>query len=47
MTAPAAQWQLDRLSPIAREAAETAAVGAGISLSSWLTKLISEMKSLL
>jgi ParB/RepB/Spo0J family partition protein len=42
MTAPAAQWQLDRLSTSAREAAETASLGAGISLSAWLTKLINE-----
>ncbi|HXE29210.1 MAG TPA: ParB/RepB/Spo0J family partition protein [Stellaceae bacterium] len=42
MTAPAAQWQLDRLSTNAREAAEIASLGAGVSLSSWLTKLISE-----
>jgi ParB family transcriptional regulator, chromosome partitioning protein len=42
MTAPAAQWQLDRLSTSAREAAEIASLGAGVSLSSWLTKLISE-----
>ena len=41
MTAPAAQWQLDRLSTSAREAAEIASLGAGVSLSSWLTKLIS------
>ena len=42
MTALAAQWQLDRLSTNAREAAEIASLGAGVSLSSWLTKLISE-----
>jgi ParB/RepB/Spo0J family partition protein len=42
MTAPAAPWQLDRLSTSAREAAEIASLGAGVSLSSWLTKLISE-----
>ncbi len=42
MTSPAAQWQLDRLSTSAREAAEIASLGAGVSLSSWLTKLISE-----
>src|SRR5579875_131319 len=42
MTAPAAPWQLDRLSTSAREAAEIASLGAGISLSSWLTRLIGE-----
>jgi ParB family chromosome partitioning protein len=42
MTAPAAQWQLDRLSADAREAAETAALEVGVSLSSWLTKSIDE-----
>jgi ParB family chromosome partitioning protein len=42
MTAPAAQWQLDRLSTSAREAAEIASLGAGISLSAWLSRLISE-----
>ena len=45
MTAPAAQWQLDRLSTSAREAAEIASLGAGVSLSSWLTKLIIETGS--
>ena len=42
MTAPAAPWQLDRLSTTAREAAEFASLGAGISLSHWLTRLIGE-----
>lgn len=42
MTAPAAQWQLDRLSTSAREAAEIASLGAGVSLSAWLTRLIGE-----
>lgn len=42
MTAPVAQWQLDRLSTDAREAAEIAALDAGVSLSSWLTKSIGE-----
>jgi ParB family transcriptional regulator, chromosome partitioning protein len=42
MTAPAAQWQLDRLSTSAREAAEIASLGAGLSLSSWLARLIGE-----
>lgn len=40
MTAPAAQWQLDRLSPAARDAAAKASLAAGLSLSSWLGKLI-------
>jgi ParB/RepB/Spo0J family partition protein len=42
MIAPAAQWQLDRLSTNAREAAEIASLGGGVSLSSWLTRLIGE-----
>jgi ParB/RepB/Spo0J family partition protein len=42
MTAPAAQWQLDRLSTSARDAAEIASLGVGLSLSSWLTTLIGE-----
>ncbi|HVA15508.1 MAG TPA: ParB/RepB/Spo0J family partition protein, partial [Stellaceae bacterium] len=42
MTAPAATWQLDRLSTSAREAAEIASLGAGLSLSSWLARLIGE-----
>src|SRR6185437_14636964 len=42
MTATAAPWQLDRLSASARDAAETAAHEAGLSLSSWLTRLIGE-----
>src|SRR5262249_33738325 len=45
MTAPAAQWQLDRLSTSARAAAESAAVDAGASLSSWITRLITETSS--
>lgn len=40
MTAPAVQWQLDRLAPAARDAAAKASLGAGVSLSSWLDKLI-------
>jgi ParB family transcriptional regulator, chromosome partitioning protein len=40
MTAPAAPWQLDRLST--REAAEIASLGSGLSLSSWLTRLIGD-----
>ena len=42
MTAPAALWQLDRLSTSAREAAEIASLGSGLSLSSWLTRLIGD-----
>ena len=42
MTSPAPSWQLDRLSTSAREAAEIASLGAGLSLSSWLSRLISE-----
>ena len=42
MTVPAAQWQLDRLSTAAREAAVKASAGAGVSLSSWLATLINE-----
>lgn len=42
MTAPAALWRLDRLSNSAREAAELASLGAGMSLSSWLTRLIGD-----
>ncbi|HEY3919130.1 MAG TPA: ParB/RepB/Spo0J family partition protein [Stellaceae bacterium] len=42
MNAPAAAWQLDRLSTSAREAAETASHDAGLPLSSWLTQVIDE-----
>lgn len=42
MTATAAPWQLDRLSTSARDAAETVSHEAGLSLSSWLTRLIGE-----
>ncbi len=42
MTAPAAAWRLDRLSPEARDAAETAALKAGQPLSAWLGRLIAE-----
>jgi ParB/RepB/Spo0J family partition protein len=42
MTSSAANWQLDRLSAGAREAAEIASLGAGLSLSAWLTRLIGE-----
>ena len=40
MTATAVQGQLDRLSPAARDAAGKASLAAGLSLSSWLAKLI-------
>ena len=42
MTAPAASWRFERLSAGAREAAEAAALGAGKSLSDWLTSLIGD-----
>lgn len=42
MTLSAAPWRLDRLSAGAREAAEIASLGAGLSLSLWLTRLIEE-----
>lgn len=42
MTSAAAPWKLDRLSTSAREAAGAAARGAGVSLSTWLTELITE-----
>lgn len=42
MTSPAASWQLERLSANARETAEAASVGAGLSLSAWLTRVIVE-----
>jgi hypothetical protein len=40
MTATAVPWPLDRLSPAARDAAAKASLAAGVSLSSWLAKLI-------
>ena len=42
MMSSAANWQLDRLSAGAREAAEIASLGAGLSLSAWLTRMIGE-----
>ncbi len=42
MTSPVAPWRLDRLSDSAREAAELAAIGAGMTLSAWLTRLIND-----
>jgi len=42
MTLSAVPWRLDRLSAGAREAAEIASLGAGLSLSLWLTRLIEE-----
>ena len=40
MIAPAVHWQLGRLSTAARDTAAQASVRAGVSLSSWLSKLI-------
>lgn len=40
MTASAADWELDRLSPEARAAAERAALRESVSLSDWLARLI-------
>lgn len=40
MTASAADWQLDRLSPEARAAADRAAAREGMSLSDWLARVI-------
>jgi len=42
MTSLAAHWQLERLSASARETAEIASLGAGLSLSVWLTQIINE-----
>jgi ParB family chromosome partitioning protein len=42
MTSLAANWRLERLSPTARETAEIASLGAGLSLSAWLTQVIGE-----
>jgi ParB family transcriptional regulator, chromosome partitioning protein len=42
MTSLAANWRLAHLSPTARETAEIASLGAGLSLSAWLTQVIGE-----
>src|SRR5579862_35598 len=42
MTSSVASWRLDRLSASAREAAELASIGAGITLSAWLTRIIND-----
>ena len=42
MTSPAAPWRLERLSATARETAEIASLGAGLSLSAWLAQVIGE-----
>lgn len=42
MTSSTANWRFERLSANAREAAELASLGAGLSLSAWLTRLIEE-----
>lgn len=42
MTSLAANWRLARLSPTARETAEIASLSAGLSLSAWLSQVISE-----
>src|SRR5690348_5881704 len=42
MTPPAANWRLDKLSASARATAEIASLGAGMSLSAWLTRPIEE-----
>jgi ParB family chromosome partitioning protein len=42
MTPPAANWRLDNLSASARATAEIASLGAGMSLSAWLTRLIED-----
>jgi ParB family transcriptional regulator, chromosome partitioning protein len=42
MTSPAANWRLERLSASARETAEIASLGAGLSLSAWLTRVIND-----
>jgi ParB family chromosome partitioning protein len=42
MTSSTADWRLERLSKGAREAAEIASLGAGLSLSAWLARLIEE-----
>lgn len=42
MTSSAPVWRFDGMSASAREAAEVAALGAGLSLSAWLTSLIND-----
>jgi ParB family transcriptional regulator, chromosome partitioning protein len=42
MTSSVAQWRLDTLSASARATAEIASLGAGLSLSAWLARLIAE-----
>ena len=42
MTSTAAPWRLERLSATARETAEIASLGAGLSLSAWLAQVIGE-----
>lgn len=42
MTPSAANWRLDNLSASARATAEIASLGAGMSLSAWLTRLIED-----
>ncbi len=42
MTSSTAEWRFERLSKSAREAAEIASLGAGLSLSAWLARLIEE-----
>jgi len=42
MTSSVASWRLDRLSASAREAAELASIGAGVTLSAWLTRVIND-----
>lgn len=42
MTSPAADWRFDRLSASTRDTAERASLGAGLSLSAWLSRLINE-----
>ncbi len=42
MTPAAANWRFDRLSASTREAAEIASLGAGLSLSAWLSGVIDE-----
>lgn len=40
MTASSAQWRLERLSPEVRESAEAAAMTQGVTLASWLARLV-------